>query len=269
MTLTETRKVLISTKQYRRFAEFADTCREERYIGLCYGSPGVGKSFSARHYSKWDYIDEYHTSIFEKMPPKGLLKDARTVYYIAPVGGTARIVERQLVKASRELYYTVQETLPKKFRNDLVDRSQQITELLIVDEADRLKFEALEQVRDFHDRTGAGVILVGMPGLEKRLSRYPQLYSRVGFVHEFESLSIEEVRFILEKKWDELGLPFNPDDFADHEALASIARITNGNFRLIQRLLSQSFRIMSINKLKLITSGVIETARDSLVIGQT
>jgi DNA transposition AAA+ family ATPase len=140
-------------------------------------------------------------------------------------------------------------------------------ELLVIDEADRLKTPALEQLRDHYDRSQLGMILIGMPGIEKRLARYPQLYSRIGFVHEYRTLSAGELVFVLQHHWAKLGLSLSPDDFTDTEAITTVARITSGNFRLVQRLFAQARRIMEINNLTTVTKEVIETARESLVIG--
>lgn len=141
------------------------------------------------------------------------------------------------------------------------------TALLIIDEADRLKIAGLEQTRGIFDQGGVGMILIGMPGIEKRMARYPQLYSRIGFVHEFRPLSASEIRRLLERHWTPPGVKL-PGDAIDSAAAASIIRITGGNFRLLNRLLTQVERILEINALPTVTKGVVEAARGNLVIGQ-
>jgi DNA transposition AAA+ family ATPase len=141
------------------------------------------------------------------------------------------------------------------------------TDLIIIDEADRLKTASLEQVRDIFDHSDLGMVLIGMPGLEKRLSRYPQFYSRVGFVHAFRSLRAAQVRELLQGKWTPSGIALPEAGVIDEEALASIIRATGGNFRLLHRLLAQIARIVEINALQAVTGEVVEAARESLVIG--
>ena len=102
-----------------------------------------------------------------------------------------------------------------------------------MDESERLKMSGIEQLREIYNAGNIGLIFIGMPGLEKKLSRYPQLYSRVGFAHQYRALSQEEMRFMLSHYWERLDLKMNPNDFTDAEAIAAIARITNGNFRYV------------------------------------
>ena len=141
------------------------------------------------------------------------------------------------------------------------------TALILIDEADRLRMASLEQVRAIFDAGEIGVILIGMPGLEKRLARYPQFYSRIGFVHEFRPLIAQEIRQLLDRHWTPPGIHL-PEHSLDPETVATIIRITGGNFRLLNRQLTQIERILEINSLTRLTKTVVEAARESLVIGQ-
>jgi DNA transposition AAA+ family ATPase len=126
---------------------------------------------------------------------------------------------------------------------------------------------SLEQLRSIFDKSGLGMVLIGMPGIEKRVARYPQLFSRIGFVHEFRSLSDRDVQVLLEERWAPVGIHL-PDSSPNPEVIAAVIRLTRGNFRLLVRLLTQMERVLSINGLQTLSVDVVETARENLVIGQ-
>lgn len=119
----------------------------------------------------------------EHPPPHAL--SARAILYTPAVDNNPGRVAKEIGYLHDRLAWTVEGMLnPTRSQDDNnFTEFAHHAELIIVDEAERLRTRSLEQLRDHHDRTGVGVILIGMPGIEKRLARYPQFFSRVGFVH--------------------------------------------------------------------------------------
>lgn len=303
------REALVETVEHRRFAEFCDACRHYRSIGLCYGSPGVGKTLSARRYARWEAlaaVDVYRLSDAEVRA----LGTPTALFYTPGVVNTPRSIGEEigrgralLHRIAREAIHREQHAAAAKRRADyeqqrdgwlhvrgemasdrpdlppepdyaalmqeFAEQDAAIldpTRLILIDEADRLKMASLEAARDLFDRSNLGLILIGMPGIEKRMARYPQFYSRIGFVHEFRPLSVSEVRRLLGEGWRPAGVTLGP---GDEDSIASIVRVTGGNFRLLHRLLAQAERIARLNGLDAITGPVVDAARESLVIGSS
>jgi DNA transposition AAA+ family ATPase len=293
----------VETLEHRRFTEFCDACRRYGYIGLCYGSPGVGKTLSAKHYTRWR---NFKNVVSWRQLSDTALKSFEghsTLFYCPSVTNTPRQIVSEISVARDNLRRLAIEPLRRDEERELEEirtaervgaygwqsrvagadsvygrvakayaaREKAIldpTKLIVVDEADRLQMASLEQLRAIFDESDLGLILIGMPGLEKRLARYPQFYSRIGFVHEFRPLSQSEMRQLLLQRWMPPDLELLKVAKIDPDAIATIIRVTNGNFRLLHRLLTQIERILEINSRIVLTKGVVEAARETLVIGQ-
>ncbi|EFD51481.1 potential ATP-binding family protein [Micrococcus luteus SK58] len=196
---------------------------------------------------------------------------ARTVFYTPEVSATMRALQEDLRHDMIRTERCIEEHLV--LHGGHVDHAHgpnpSLLELIIIDESERLTGNAIEWLRDQYDRTGIAMILIGMPGIEKQFTHYPQLYSRLGFAHQYRPLGHDELLFVLERQWRKLGKTLDPDDFTDAQAIAAVERITRGNFRLLERLLPQIQRVLKINELDVITNDVVEAARSTLVIGTT
>jgi DNA transposition AAA+ family ATPase len=87
MAETDSRRTgpFIVTKEHRRFTEFSDAVRRHRYVGLCYGPAGVGKTLSARQYANWDLSEPLLLSWGPRDPSDAkvyaALADSRAVFY--------------------------------------------------------------------------------------------------------------------------------------------------------------------------------------------
>lgn len=261
----------IVTKEHRRFAEFATAVRKEVTIGICHGHAGVGKTLSARRYAHWDtlqpFIDEWGPRSEDDLKHYAAANRSRTAFYTPEVLPKPRDLMREIEFYRSKVGICVYEhqCAIRKITNPFVPRTIKFTELLIIDEAERLTPTALELLRDLHDREHLAIILIGMPGIDQRFRHYPQLYSRLGFSHRYRALAREELLFVLTRHWKHLGRTLDPEAFTDAQATAAIERIARGNFRLLERLFPQIGRVLKINQLDTITDDVIEAAASTLI----
>ncbi len=142
----------------------------------------------------------------------------------ATVRGTLRQLKDELPRLIARVNINVEEHLRPHGQAVLISGPDyhRYAVLVIIDEAEGLSNNALECVRDLFSWRGVGLIVIGMPGIEKRMSRFHQLYRRAGLAHQYRPLGDDRLVFVLTCRWRELGLDLNYADFTDAHAVAAI-----------------------------------------------
>lgn len=267
---------LVETRGHRRFVRFCEHVLDSACIGVCVGPAGVGKTVSARRQTRWDVLEPRYPrfSHTERPPPE--VASVESVFYAPPVVCRPRLIAAEIEQRRNLVGWFAAVAKQDAGRggeahapqHDPLPEEADAMRLLIVDEANWLKMPDLEQLRSMHDRDGFGLILLGMPGLEKALARYAQLYSRIGGVYRYAPLDDAETRDVVVNHAKKLGSALPDEAFSDEDGVAALVRESRGNFRLLQKLLDQCERLVRINGLDTVSARAVDAARKTLTFGE-
>ncbi|MDB5432391.1 MAG: hypothetical protein JWP35_3507 [Caulobacter sp.] len=140
-------------------------------MGLISTPPGCGKSAAIKQYQA-----------------------TRPLVFVATMKPSTRGVNTMLLSILAAMNDRVTKGTPQALSERVIERVRQVNgALLVVDEAQHLSPQALDELRAIHDCTEVGVLLSGDENLLVALRKYPQLFSRLGVRHTQNKPLLEDV----------------------------------------------------------------------------
>lgn len=135
--------------------------------------------------------------------------------------------------------------------------------LIIIDEADKLvsKYtqKKMEIIRAIFDQADVGIVIAGEPKLEAQIKSYiARMANRVDFYATLHGLTTSEVESYLR------GYEVQPEALAELKARA--CNMQTGCFRLLDRTISNVFRILAETGGDIITLKIIEQASSMMML---
>lgn len=184
--------VPLTTEGYRRLALLCDTCREFGYFGVCTGAPGSGKSWAARHYTHWDLLDPVlaRPHLVGTLPREvaTLLRPCRSLVLSPLPPVTSHGVLGELARLRRRLEAVQASPLVGAGTPRPGRAVCGLLELVIVDDAELLPLEVIEELCRQAREERFGLVLLGPPQLETRILSRRALHCVFGFFTRFNAL---------------------------------------------------------------------------------
>jgi DNA transposition AAA+ family ATPase len=252
----------IDTRQHERFVDFCDACRRNRYIGVCTGRSGVGKTRSAEAYASWHVIEPLLKEAVSRNPsPPPQLAACYTAIYTPDVSCTVKRVDTCLTVLRNRFDELVKHSMcwhnPDEWYKT---QRQRFLELIIIDKAQRLPLKCLEAIADFGRKHRLGIALIGLPGFDRRIRHYEPIDNSVGFYHVFNTPRSEELRAILEARWQ------SPEIIIEDGAVQMLEKVTNSNIQKLVNINAEMSRVCELNSITIITSDLVTLASKTLLL---
>ena len=229
------RDTIIETEAMSRFDNAVDevAAADHGLSGfiLAYGQAGRGKSVAAKRYAKERGGTLVHVW-------QGWSQTAFMQNLLAAIRGGEDMPRHSGTRCKEQIVRELED-----------DRRP-----LFVDEADRLRIDRIEDLRDIHELTGVPVVLIGEESIFGLLAERRRIWSRVINEVEFAPASPAEVALYAMRSTG-LDIPMT---------LASeIARRTEGDFRLIRNMVFQLEKSAKASGSFKVDDGMLETVLSS------
>jgi DNA transposition AAA+ family ATPase len=222
------RKNFIPLEQVKTLHEWLDGKRQSRQSGRVMGESRTGKTMGC---------DAYRLRHKPKQEA-GKPPQVPVAYIQIPQECSAKELFTAIIE---HLKYQMNKGTVAEIR----DRTLRVlkgcgVEMLIIDEADRLKPKTFAEVRDIFDKLEISVILVGTDRLDAVVKRDEQVYNRFRACHRFGKFSGEDFKRIVEI-WEKqvLRLPV-ASNLSSKTMLKILGEATGGYIGLLDMILRES-----------------------------
>jgi DNA polymerase III delta subunit len=118
----------------------------------------------------------------------------------------------------------------------------------------------LEAICDFAEDHKPGIVLLGMPGFDRRIRNYDQINNLVGFYHIFNTPRTDELRAILEARWQHQQVTI------EDGAIKMLEKVTSSNIRKLVNINAEMSRVCELNSISIITPDLVKLASKTLLL---
>ena len=223
---------IVETNDLRTIYNAIQIAHAEKDIALIVADAGSGKSTAAAWYAKYNEKSVVLINVVSGMNRRMLVHE----------------IARQLGIEIMRVAFT---TVIKNVSDALFERDM----VVIIDEADYLKADALEFTRRFvHDLGQSGLVLIGLPRLKYQIQNlrndHRQLESRVGVFLHLSGLSRVDANLIAESVWPKI----------DKKIVDAIFNVSKTDVRQFTKIIERMQQTMAINNEKEPNVDIVESA---------
>lgn len=231
------RDILIDTEATLRFDKAVDSAlgSDKGLSGfiLAHGQAGRGKSVAADRYHCTRGTGSY-VRVWQNWSQSAFLQ--RLLF---EVRGTNEDMPRHNGNRCKEMIVRL-----------LKDKLKAKPQVLFIDEADRLKIDRIEDLRDIHEMTGVPIVLIGEEGLSGLLAERRRIWSRVVHEVEFGAIAAAEVAIYAVQA---AGLSI-PADLCQ-----KISDKSEGDFRLVRNMMLLLEQAAKAAQSNMVDSAMLDT----------